>query len=136
MLIESALPRYSKFLKQRKSLAQKIGIELVTCFCNLETYLNLEFATGKPASDKGCQSDEGDSQYSIGDGDAPFRAAGDLGSDDDEAIGISFINHDHSSSRHTLDGGGFNRLTDRNSPHSPLKMVEVSAISKGDLNDS
>ena len=26
---------------------QKVGLQLVNCFCNLETYLNLEFAAGK-----------------------------------------------------------------------------------------
>lgn len=51
MLLESAMPRYSKLFNSRKSLAQKIGIQLVTCFCNLETYLNLEFETGKQVSE-------------------------------------------------------------------------------------
>ena len=55
MLLESALPRYSKLFNSRKSLAQKIGIQLVTCFCNLETYLNLEFETGKQASENGAR---------------------------------------------------------------------------------
>ena len=47
MLLESTLPRYSNVFAQRKPLAQKIGLQLVTCFCNLETFLNLEFETGK-----------------------------------------------------------------------------------------
>lgn len=51
MLLESDLPNYSKVFNQRKSLAQKLGLQLVTCFCNLETYLNLEFEAGKPASE-------------------------------------------------------------------------------------
>ena len=51
MLLESSLPRYSNVFNQRKPLAQKLGLQLVTGFCNLETYLNLEFETGKDVSE-------------------------------------------------------------------------------------
>jgi len=45
------MPRYSALFSQRKSLAQKLGSQLATCFCNLETFLNLEFESGKQASE-------------------------------------------------------------------------------------
>ena len=70
MLLESALPRYSNVFAQRKSLAQKIGLQLVTCFCNLETFLNLEFETGKEASENENGHDFAGS--STGDDASPF----------------------------------------------------------------
>ena len=51
MQLESSLPRYSKIFSQRKPLAQKLGVQLMTCFRNLETFLNLEFETGKDVSE-------------------------------------------------------------------------------------
>lgn len=84
MLLESALPRYSNVFAQRKSLAQKIGLQLVTCFCNLETFLNLEFETGKEPSEKS-QNDGYDFAGSSSDEDeGPFRVTEkkDRGEDD------------------------------------------------------
>ena len=78
MLIESSLPRYSNVFGQRKPLAQKIGLQLVTCFCNLETFLNLEFEAGKQSSST---EKDHDLNGDISDG-SPFKKAD---SDQDDA---------------------------------------------------
>ena len=49
MLVESIMPRFTTSF--RNSLAQKLGIQLVSCFSNLETFLNLEFEAGKQADE-------------------------------------------------------------------------------------
>ena len=84
MLLESALPRYSNVFAQRKSLAQKIGLQLVTCFCNLETFLNLEFETGKEASEK-IQNDGYDFAGSSNsdEDEGPFRVSEKIDVDED-----------------------------------------------------
>lgn len=82
MLLESAMPRYSSALSKRKSLAQKFGAQLVTCFCNLETFLNLEYETGKEASGSTVNFDEEGSHLEDSQMSQPFRTA--VNADDDE----------------------------------------------------
>ena len=88
MLLESAMPRYSKVLSKRKSLAQKLGAQLITCFCNLETFLNLEFETGKEASGSTVNFDEEESHQNDSQMSQPFNTAADIDNDYDHEVKV------------------------------------------------
>lgn len=138
MLLESAMPRYSKLFNSRKSLAQKIGIQLVTCFCNLETYLNLEFETGKQVSENGVDNHIFDHGEQDVNGEADASAEIDSGKDEPFMTAVTFDGYADEYSSPALrqeveiPSSSSDRIREHRASPQSLGSVSVSEIKQAD----